>query len=812
MKVTNAILYPEAGKVELQTEKGRLLVQKMTDRILRCLYTEKEDFHPGSPLGIKDFVPSDLRLTEEEDAWLVAAEQISLRIDKATGAFCWMDGAGKLLVQEKEKELTQKPLLVYSTGGQEPILRRVKTVDGDRNFVENLKAAEDHMVYRARLFFQWQEGEQIHGLGQGEEGIWDYRGHVQYLYQHNMRIPFPCFLSDQGYGLLADCGSLMTFNDDERGSYLYLDTVEQLDYYMIAGNADQIVQGFRQLTGKAVMLPKWAYGYVQSREAYKNQEEMVETAERYRSLGIGLDCLVQDWHTWEEDAWGNKHMDPQRYPDLKAMNQKLHDMHVHSMVSIWPNMNSGTKDCDEMAQAGYLLYDYSTYDAFREEARALYWKQAEEDLFSGGFDSWWCDSTEPFSGPDWNGPHMREPWERFQLVGQEHKKFLGEDRANLFALKHAQGIFENQRKAAPDKRVLNLTRSGYVGIQQYGTILWSGDISATWEVLRRQVVEGLNMSASGMPYWTLDIGAFFVLKENWRKRGCFCSNDPNMKWFWAGDYEEGLEDMAYRELYVRWLEYGVFLPMFRSHGTDVPREIWNFGEPGQPYYEAIRQNIQLRYRLLPYIYSLAGSVWLEDQTMLRSLLFDFPEDPQAVACGDQYLFGHNLLICPVTEPMDYDRGNQPLHRDHKWDCYLPAGCTWYDFYSGACYEGGQTVAADAPLDHIPVFVKAGSILPMEAPGMQYTQQPMDTPLELHIYPGADGDFTYYEDAGDGYQYEEGDYNAISMTWKEADQTLSIGGADKIFPQGIIGRTCRAILGDCQVEFRYEGKPLQIKLP
>lgn len=810
MKVTSAILAPEAGKVVLQTDKGKLLIQKMTDRILRCVYTEKEDFYQGSPLGIKEFSPSALELKEEENAWLVEAGKIAVRIDKETGAFTWLDEMGKVLVQEKEKELTEKPLTVYTTGGEKPVLRRVKTVDGDRNFVENLKATEDHMVYRARIFFQWQEEEQIHGLGQGEEGIWNYRGHVQYLYQHNMRIPFPCFLSSQGYGLLADCGSLMTFNDDERGSYLYLDTVEQLDYYVIAGDADQIVRGFRQLTGKAVMLPKWAYGYVQSREAYSTQEEMVETAERYRSIGVGLDCVVQDWHTWEEDAWGNKHMDPQRYPDLKGMNRKLHDMHVHSMVSIWPNMNAGTKDCDEMAEAGYLLYDYSTYDAFREEARALYWKQAEEDLFSGGFDSWWCDSTEPFSGPDWNGAHIREPWERFQMVGQEHKKFLRGDRANLFALKHAQGMYENQRKAAPDKRVLNLTRSGYAGIQQYGTILWSGDISATWEVLRRNIVEGLNMSASGMPYWTLDIGGFFVLKENWRKRGCFCSDDPNMKWFWAGDYEEGLEDIAYRELYVRWLEYGVFLPMFRSHGTDVPREIWNFGEPGQPYYEAIRQNIELRYRLIPYIYSLAGNVWLKDQTMLRSLIFDFPQDAKAAASSSQYMFGRNLLICPVTEPMDYDRGNKPLQKEHVWNCYLPSGTGWYDFYTGTYYEGGQTVAADAPLDHIPVFVKAGSILPMEAAGMQYAQQEVDTPLELHIYGGADGSFDYYEDAGEGYQYENGEYNAISMTWKDADKTLAIGGAKKKFPQGMIGRKCLAILGDRKVEFTYEGKPMQIR--
>ena len=310
---------------------------------------------------------------------------------------------------------------------------------------------------------------------------------------------------------------------------------------------------------------------------------------------------------------------------------EIHAMHAHAMVSVWPNMNQGTADYEEFAAAGWLLNDLATYDAFNPEARAMYWRQAKRELFDGGFDAWWCDSTEPFSGPDWGGATLREPWERFQLVGGEHKKFLDPEKANLYAVAHAKGIYENQRRDAPDRRVLNLTRSGYVSSQRYGAVLWSGDISARWDVMKKQIAEALNMAASGYPWWTLDIGGFFVVRDNWRARGCGCDTDPSPKWFWRGDFEDGVNDPGYRELYVRWLQFGCFLPMFRSHGTDTPREIWNFGSPGEPFYDAIAETIRLRYRLMPYIYSLAGGVWRDNGMMVRPLLFDFPEDRRAVA-------------------------------------------------------------------------------------------------------------------------------------------------------------------------------------
>lgn len=795
-------------------KSGTYQIEEIRENIVRCVYTKKESASNESALGIAVCPSSAGKVAENEDCLEFKTERICLKVDKRTGSFLWKRRSDdKILLREEEKELTEIPYMRYTTDGEEPIIKRVQTVDGERNFVQNLRAVEAGSVYKGKLRFQWGEEEQLHGFGQGEEGIYDYRGAVQYLYQHNMRIPMPFFVSNKGYGILVDCGSLMTFQDDVRGAYLYLDAVKQLDYYLIQGDTlDEIISGFRLLTGKAVMLPKWAYGYVQSKEAYVNQEEILQTAQKYRELHIPLDCIVQDWNTWEAGKWGNKRVDKKRYSDISQMNRQLHEMHVHSMVSVWPNMNAGTEDYEEMKDVGHLLNDNATYDAFSKEARKIYWKQMERELFSGGFDSWWCDSTEPFSGPDWNGEYKREPWERFLLVGNEHKKFLGADRANLYAVEHAKGIYENQRAVCDKKRVLNLTRSGYASSQKYGTVLWSGDICASWDTFRKQICEGLNMCMSGMPYWTLDIGGFFTVNENWKHRGCFCNEDPTPKWFWKGEYEDGTADLGYRELYVRWFEYGAFLPMFRSHGTDTPREVWHFGNEGELFYDALVKTIKMRYRLMPYIYSMAGKVWLEDSTLMRSLLFDFSEDEKAAALGDEFMFGDSLLVCPVTQAMYYGRNSQKLEIEKTWSCYLPKGTDWYDFFTGERYAGGITVQANAPIDKVPVFVKAGAILPMEI-GLQYAEEVVESPLEIHIYPGKDGQFWLYEDSGDGYEYEKEIYNRILLEWNDRAGVFQIGEADYKFAQGIIGRVCKvSIEGTNRVQkFVYDGKLRKIEL-
>ncbi len=725
----------------------------------------------------------------------VSTERLQASAIPETGAVTFSDSEGKTLLQIPGMEFISVPVMRYTTGDEKPVIERVATVDGERNFIKNLKEVEDHLALRGRIFFCFEKGEAIHGLGQGEDGIFNYRGHTQYLYQHNMRIPMPVILSDRRYCLVFDCGCLMTFEDTESGSYLYFDALQQVDFYFIYGeNFDELISGIRFLTGKAPLLPKWAYGYVQSKEHYHTAKELLDVAKKYRELDIPLDCIVQDWNTWVPGKWGQKSLDPERYADLEERMKSLKEMHVHTMVSIWPNCNTGTENHTEFKDAGCLLNDYTTYNAFSEKAREIYFRQAKEGLFDRGFDSWWCDSTEPFSGPDWNGPIKREPWERFFLVGTEHKKYLPAEKANLYSLMHAKGMYENQRKVTEKKRVLNLTRSGYAGSQQFGAVLWSGDITASWQVLKKQITEGLNMALSGYPYWTLDIGGFFTVGENWRNRGCGCNTDPSPRWFWKGVYDDGVKDRGYCELYTRWLQFGSFLPMFRSHGTDTPREIWNFGEKGTPFYDAIEKQIRLRYLLMPYLYSEAAAVWLKDSVLMRPLLFDFSEDPEAASLSSEYLFGHALLVNPVTEPMFWLAGNIPMDPSvsKTWETYLPSGSDWFDFHTGRRFHGGQTVSTDAPLDILPLFVKAGSIIPMQR-GLHYADEKTDMPVEVCIYSGADAEFELYEDSGDGYGYEQGEYAIVPLRWDEKGKTLTIGDRKGGFPGCMECRSMTIIL-------------------
>lgn len=801
------------GQVLIRTEEGTYGFFGISDAVMRLVFTKKEEIQNESLMIEKDVYErrQPLYVEDGESEITVFAGRIRAVLSKKNGAVTWMDAdSGETWLREAGRDMCEEEVVRYTTGGEAPVVKRVKTVDGERSFIENLKQVTDRKAYRARLYFDWEEDEGIYGLGQAEEGIYNYRHHTQYLYQHNMRIPMPMFVSSKNYGILVDCCSLMTFQDDENGSYLFLDTVDQMDYYFIAGEKlDDVIDGYRMLTGKAAMLPKWAYGYVQSREAYHTADELLEIGEEYRKRGVPLDCVVQDWNTWKPGIWGEKKVDPSRYANLKEVNEKLHEMNIHTMVSVWPNMAEGGENHREFVENNQILGDFSTYDAFNEEARERYWRQAKEGLFDQGFDSWWCDSTEPFSGPDWGGPVKREPWERYSLVGGEHKKYLDAAQVNAFALMHAKGIFENQRKDVPDKRVLNLTRSGYASQQKYGVMLWSGDIYASWKTLKRQIAEGLNMAMSGMPYWTLDIGAFFVVGSAWQKRGCGCSTNPDPLWFWTGEYNDGVDDLAYRELYTRWFEFGTFLPMHRSHGTDTPREIWNFGEPGTLFYETLKKYIELRYHLMPYIYSLAGSVTLRNDTIMRSLLFDFGNDPKSREIGDEYLFGPAFLVCPVTEPMYYEAGSRPIDREKTWRCYLPKGASWYHYWTRKKYEGGQEVTVKAELGDLPLFVRAGSILPTNGEEIQYAAQKLTKPVRLEIYPGADAEFTLYEDAGDDYGYERGEYLQIPLFWDESEKCLTIAAVVGSYPGMPENRGFTVVLGETEKTVSYTGTEMRV---
>ena len=781
------------------------------ENIIRCLY------HPD---GLRDDTETvcsypGKQIPDSENAVLhLCTERLQASAVPETGEVVFRSADGALLLQIPGMEFTSVPVLKYTTGGEKPVIERVVTVDGERNFIRNLKTVEDHLALRGRVFFRFEENEAIHGLGQGEEGIYNLRGHTRYLYQHNMRIPMPVLLSDRMYALVFDCGCLMTFEDTEQGCYLWFDALQQVDFYFVTGETcDELITGIRFLTGKASMLPKWAFGYIQSKEHYHTAKELADVARKYRELAVPLDCVVQDWNTWEPGKWGQKTPDPERYGDLDEQMKVLKDLHVHSMVSVWPNCNTGTDNHTEFSEAGCLLNDYATYDAFSEKAREIYFRQAKEGLFDQGFDAWWCDSTEPFSGPDWNGPIKREPWERFWLVGTEHKKYLPAEKANLYSLMHARGMYENQRKVTKGKRVLNLTRSGYAGGQQYGAVLWSGDITASWSVMKKQIAEGLNMAMSGYPYWTLDIGGFFTVGKKWQNRGCGCNTDPSPRWFWKGEYDEGVKDRGYCELYTRWLQFGAFLPMFRSHGTDTPREIWNFGERGTPFFDAIEKQIRLRYLLMPYLYSEAAAVWLKDSTVMRPLLFDFPQDKKAAGMSTEFMFGRSILVNPVTEPMYFLAGDRKIvpPKSTAWETWLPYGEQWIDFHTGKRYEGGQTVSTDAPLDTIPLFVKAGSIVPMMR-GLHYALEDNGNPLELHVYTGADADFLLYEDAGDGYGYENGEYALVSLHWDDAAEVLTIGERTGCFPGMKEFTEMEISVNEKKAAFiRYDGKKAVLRL-
>lgn len=698
-------------------------------------------------------------------------QSICVEMEGASAVFKLQD---KQLLCLVKYSLTETDVVRYSTQGEEPRIEVVNTVDGQRTQISNLRPYTHREAYTGKIEFSIPSDTGIFGFGQDEEGIYNRRGTKYYLYQHNMRTPMPFMMTNKGYGILFDCPSLMIFDDTKESTHITFDTVDQIDFYLIAGNMDDIISEFRYLTGKAELLPKWAFGYIQSRERYDTQFEMVDTAKRYREIGVPLDCIVQDWKTWPDEQWGQKTVDKARYPNLTDMNRKLHEMNVHSMISIWPNMAVGCADHTELAKAGYLLGDYSTYNAFDENARAMYWKQAEKELYQGGFDSWWCDSTEPFTAPDWCGETLLPEGKRYELVGGEHKKYLDPALANIYALMHAKGIYENQRKMDENKRVFNLTRSGYSGIQKYGVALWAGDTSAKWDVLKKEIAKGLNMCMSGIPFWTVDIGAFFAGGTKCWRKGCG-DKDARPVWFWNGAYDSGVDDPAYRELYTRWLQFGAFLPVFRSHGTDTPREIWNFGKPGDMFYDSIERFIKLRYRLMPYIYSMAMRVALEDYTMMRSLIFDFSNDEKAENIDDQFMFGDALLVCPVTRPMYFDREGA-IEEEKTKTCYLPKGVGWYDFWTSEFYKGGQTVTVDAGIETMPIFVKAGSILFMQKE-TQYAMEDIGE-LEVWIYEGADAEGSYYKDDGVSYDYKDGRYECIQFEWDNAKKRLTINERSK----------------------------------
>jgi len=772
--------------VIVETANGFLKLIPYSDRILRVRYALTKEFDTKESLMIQTSPDNlvDIEVRETADSLFISIPKLSVQINRQTGAFTYLDNSGGILTKEPDRGgKTLVPVDVVKSIFDETAEAQIrKDADGVHAYTPSVKQVVDRTAFHTKLEFEWMPGEALYGLGSHEEGMMNLRGQHQYLYQQNMKVVVPVLLSTRGYGVLFDSYSLMTFHDDAFGSYLWTDIASELDYYFIYGpEFDHIVRGVRQLTGGVPMLPRWAFGYLQSKERYSSQEELIQIVKEYRNRGLPLDCIVQDWKSWPNDLWGQKTLDTERFPDPKEMMAELYRLNSRLMISIWPNMNPGGDNWREMRTQGCLLGNQATYDAFQAKARALYWKQANEGLFTHGIDAWWSDCTEPFQA-DWTGAVKPEPEERLQINTREAKTYLDPEYINAYSLLHSQGIYEGQRQTSTDKRVVNLTRSAYIGQQRYSTITWSGDVSATWDTLRRQIADGLNFCATGLPYWTVDVGAFFV------------KNDPKL-WFWNGDFDLGIEDMGYRELYVRWFQYGVFLPMLRSHGTDTPREIWRFGDPGDPMYDALVKFLRLRYRLMPYIYALAGLITHRDYTMLRALPFDFRADPETYNIDDQFMFGPAFLVNPVTTPMYFAANSTTIDDVPKTrPVYLPTGTDWYDFWTGQRYTGGQTISAEAALDTIPLYVRSGSIVPI-GPDITYVDEQPNATLELRVYAGQSGHFTLYDDEGDNYNYEQGHFATIQLSWDEASRCLTLHERSGSYPGIPVSRVFRIVICD-----------------
>ncbi|MBR4826413.1 MAG: DUF5110 domain-containing protein [Bacteroidales bacterium] len=556
------------------------------------------------------------------------------------------------------------------------------------------------------------------------------------------------------------------------------------DFYFIAGDSfDNVIAGYRTLTGKAQVLPKWALGFWQSRERYSTQDEIVNTLAEFRRRGIPVDNIVQDWQYWLPDDWGSHDFDPARYPDPEKMLDDVHAMNGRFMISVWPKFYTSTQNYKELEAAGYVYrhavedslrdwlgYHQTFYDAYASGGRQLFWKQMDEHLYSRlgrKIDAWWMDASEP---------NLRDclPKEYMQWLLTPTALGPATEYYNTYALVNAQAIYEGQRSVEPDKRVFLLTRNGFAGLQRYSTASWSGDTGTSWEDMRTQITAGLGYSMSGLPFWGMDIGGFSVMSK---------FHDPAYQDEW-------------RELQTRWHQFGAFVPLFRTHGQWPRRELWNIAPEGTPTYESILYYIKLRYRLMPYVYSLAGAVHFDDYTIMRGLPMDFPGDTAAREVSDQWMFGPALMPCPVCE-----------YGARSREVYFPDG-VWYDFYTGAAVSGGRAASVSAPYERIPLYVRAGSILPV-GPDIQWSGDKAGAPIELRVYPGADGSFVLYEDDGLSYAYERGEYSRVPLHWDDAARTLTVGAREGSFAGTQRFSVC--INGSRPVEVNYDGSKLQVKL-
>ena len=767
----------------------------VTVRILKSpdgwKYTKESLSVIGQPEKVK------LSVSSKGGILTIKSHQLTVHLNEETGQITFASSDGKSLLQEQNK--------------------------GARFDDFNDAGTKTFSVYQS---FTLEKDEAIYGLGQLQNGKMSQRNQTKRLIQDNLEDVIPFFQSVKGYGLFWDNYSPTIFKDNQEETSFLSEVGDCIDYYFMYGeNADGVVAQMRYLTGQVPMFPLWTYGFWQSRERYKSQKEIVGVVQKYRELGVPLDGIIQDWRYWGSNyLWNAMDFLNEEFSDPKKMMEDIHGMNAHIIISIWSAFGPHTKPYHELDK-GNMLFNFRTwpesgsekwppnmdypsgarvYDAYHPQARDIYWKYLNENLRSVGIDGWWMDSTEP-DHLDWKPEDM------------DTKTYLGSFRKvrNAYPLMTVGGVYDHQREVTSDKRVFILTRSGFLGQQRYGANVWSGDVASTWESFRNQIPAGLNFSLCGMPHWNSDIGGFFAGHYNKSWNDDSASKNP-----------------LYQELYVRWLQFGTFNPMMRSHGTDVYREIYKFGKKGEPVYDAIEKMIGLRYSLLPYIYSTSWEVSNRQSSFMRALMMDFVDDRKVWDINDEYMFGKSILVAPITHAQYTPEAVVKVSEEEGWNrdgakktktdvavdfmetkstnIYLPAGTLWYDFWTNEKHEGGKEITKETTLDVIPLYVKAGSIIPV-GPQVQYaTEKPWDH-LELKVYAGANGNFILYEDEFDNYNYEKGVYTEIPISWNNTSRKLTIGARKGAYEGMLKNRKFTVTLQDgTQKNVDYNGKAISVK--
>ena len=744
--------------------------------------------------------PGDVAVTRKGNTW--SSNELMVKMDPGMKSLTFMTNKGKVLLREQGWSLIRK------------------------NTDE----------WEVSQTFQLDKDEAIYGLGTIQNGKMNRRGEKKRMEQSNLEDFQNVLQSIKGWGLYWENYSPTLFEDNAKGMTFTSEAGQGVDYYfMYGGSADGVIAQMRYLSGDVPMFPLWTYGYWQSKERYKTAAETEGIVDQYRSLQVPLDGIIQDWQYWGSNyLWNAMDFLAEDFSNGKQMIQNVHQKHAHFMISIWASFGPQTQQFRELEAKG-LLMPFETwpqsgishvwppvmkypsgvkvYDAFHPEARAIYWKYLKT-LYDYGCDAWWMDSTDP----DFFNPRESD---------YAHKVYGGTWRSqrNAFPLETVRGIYTAQRAQessnseivkSSNKRVFIMTRSSYAGQQHYGSNMWSGDVNSSWDMLRKQVPCGLSFTLTGNPNFNTDIGGFFCGSYNTRGSGSAPKNPQ------------------FQELYVRWMQYGLFCPVFRSHGADAPREIWQFGQKGEPVYDAIEKQIRLRDRLIPYLYSTAWQVTSNNDSYMRPLFADFAADKRVWNMADEFMFGRSILACPIVKAQyteekiirtnamtGWDKSEERGARNEERGAidftatktatkYLPKGAQWYDFWTGQRYQGGKDVTLETSFDRVPMFVRAGSILPL-GPEMQYVGEKTWQNLELRVYPGADGSFTLYEDEGDSYNYEKGAYSTITFQWNDKTHTLTIGQRQGEFPGMLKARQFTVVLPDGkQQTVNYDGKELRVK--